>query len=45
MRRLKKDPRFKEVFPEHAEEAADEAAAEPAPSLAIRLKSGEPKQQ
>lgn len=40
MYRLKRDPRFKEKFPEHA---ADDAEA---PSLTVRLKGGdEPEQQ
>ncbi|KAL4447503.1 hypothetical protein ABPG75_004722 [Micractinium tetrahymenae] len=42
MMRLKKDPRFKEKFPEHA---AKEEEDEPERSLAVRLRSGEQEQR
>ena len=38
MYRLKQDPRFKEKFPELAGEEEDER---PAPSVTVRLRSGE----
>lgn len=44
MYRLRRDPRFKEKFPEHALE--EEAAADaPASTLTVRLRSGEPGEQ
>lgn len=43
MMQLKKDPRFKEKFPEHA--ANEEAEAEAERSLTVRLRSSEQEQQ
>lgn len=39
MYRLKRDPRFKEVFPDHA--AEDEQQEQQESTLTVRLKSGE----